>query len=165
MYVMLDETTPVTPDKVLNANRCIDWGGWNKFYTKITSGYYPSGEGDSKCWEISVLNPKDQPIVGITITDLGHYTHYQVVSNSEYQAQSWYKLPIPKSPITYSIKGDSVIFTTKLVNPTWITGAKTQSITLPIGKKTDPKITVWVRGKTDETMVGELWENIGLPVK
>ena len=165
MQLMLDETQPVTPQLALNANRCMDWGGWNKFYTGVTSGYFPNGDTGTRLWELGVLNPKSQPIVGITITDLGNYSHQLVVSNCEYQAQARYKLPIPSSPITCTLKGDKVTFTTALVNPTWITGAKTPSITLPLRKKTDPKATIWVRGKTDETMVGEIWERINFPSK
>ena len=152
LQVLLDKTYPLTPDIVKRANLCIDWG-------------MCAPDNKRKGWEISVMNPNSQTIVGITVTDLGYSDHYMVPNNSTYQAKASYKLPIPSSPIIYTIKGDSVILTTKLVHPTWINGAKTQSIVLPIQKKGQPITTVWVRGKTDETMIGELWEHINLPSK
>ena len=151
MHVMLSQTPPATPTSILNANRCINWG-------------MPDPGNLPGCFETTVMNPAGKTIVGITVTDLEYHKYHPMV-NSDYQSQAWYQLPIPSRPITYTIKGDSVILKTNFVSPTWITGATTSTITLPIHKKGEPVVTIWVRGKTDETMVGELWENINLPSK
>jgi hypothetical protein len=159
IHVMLDGKNEITAQSLLKSNTCLAWGGWAPSPNSPAKGYFPSNDTSKRCWEISVLNPQNQTIVGITVADLGYYTHHIVLNNSEYQAQAWYDLPIPSHPIQCAISGNQVTLTTDFVHPTWITGDTTSTITVTMPGK-DKSVRIWVRGKTDKTMVGELWENI-----
>jgi len=157
MDVMLEKNKRVTPQNILHANRCIAWGGYGKKFSE-PNGYFPDGDTSKRRWQISVVNPNNQTIVGLTLSDEGLHDFDKVLNNTEYQAQAFYQLPVPHRPITYQLIGNSVTLVTNLVHPTWSTGDTTSTISLPDSVKE----RVWVRGKTDETMVGELWESIDL---
>ena len=161
MQVMLDRKTPVTNSTVLNADRCVAWGGYGRMSANVPHSYFPSDDTTKRQWELSVVNSNNQTIAGITITDEGPYSGYKVLNNTEYQAEAFYRLPIPSRPITYKLTHDGVNLTTGFVHPTWLTGETTNSITIPLSKVQEIK-RMWVRGKTDETMAGELWEHIEL---
>ena len=159
IQIMTDNDEKITAQSLLKSNCCIAWGGWAPSPNSPAKGYFPSNDTIKRCWEISVLNPQNQTIVGITGADLGYYTHHIVLDNSEYQAEAWYNLPIPSYPIQFTVSGNLVTLKTDFVAPTWITGDTTSTITMAIPAK-GQSLRIWVRGKTDKTMVGELWENI-----
>ena len=161
MQVMLDKKAPVTSAAVMNADRCVAWGGYGRMSANVPRSYFPSDDTAKRYWEISVLNHNNQTIAGITITDEGTYSGYKVLNNTEYQAEAFYTLPVPSRPITFKITHDGVKLTSTFVHPTWMTGEKTNSITIPLAKAQEIS-RIWVRGKTDETMDGELWEHIDI---
>lgn len=158
MQVMLEKNSAIDAKSFLKANCCIAWGGWKKIYNTDAPGYFPSGDTNKRYWEISVVTPENKVIAGITTSDLGPYTHKVALNNSEYQAQAFYDVPVPHRPIQYEAVGNRIKLSTALVHPTWINGDTTSSITLPINPGETLKI--WVRGKTDENMVGEIWERV-----
>ena len=153
----------ITEKAVMQANRCIYWGtGGTRYpdHLRGLSGYFPSGDIGNGLWEVSVLNPHNQTIVGITVTDWGYYTQ-KVYSNMLYQVEAWYDLPVPTVPIQSKHVGANITLSTALVNPVWITGETGASITVtPSTWGTESMRTYWVRGKTDKTMIGEIWEKI-----